>query len=144
MKTIKEIQEENRKIIKNCLMLHCEKVSLWTDEDLDNYHELSLNGQQQLSSFYQNKTKEIYDNIFGKSELLTLNKLLIALEEKSNYLYIDTEGNICSRYDTDLDYDRSIVRWDLNKETLEEQTEEAQRAINKLLCKNAISVVELD
>jgi len=65
--------------------------------------------------------------IIGKP--LSLSRVLISL--KSKHLIISTAGYVCKRIG-DSEY-QNICYWDLTKETLEEQTEEAQRAINKLL-----------
>jgi len=66
---------------------------------------------------------------------LTLDRVLIALEAKGMF-YISVNGHLikrvrdCFNY---FDYKDLNVKWDLTKPTLEEQTEETQLAIAKLL-----------
>ena len=68
---------------------------------------------------------------------LTLDRVLIALKNiKCSWLYFDIENsNICERDANIYDYDdfRVLANWDLTKPTLEEQSEETQRAIYELL-----------
>jgi hypothetical protein len=67
--------------------------------------------------------------IIGKP--LTLDKVLLSLEPyPNNYGFI--AGNI-ARIDRKKQTYNFICRWDLSKETLEEQSEETQRAIYELL-----------
>ena len=68
--------------------------------------------------------------IIGKP--LTLNRVLIALQSQEiGFL----DGFLFELEDKGYDgmMEQMICKWDLTKETLEEQTEETQRAINKLL-----------
>ena len=65
---------------------------------------------------------------------LTLNRVLISLKSMEiGYLdgsLFQIDSNIDNRYS---DEKKIICDWDLTKETLEEQSEETQREINKLL-----------
>lgn len=66
----------------------------------------------------------IQTDIIGKP--LTLNRVLIAFKS----VYLDKYKNIISlRRDKYEDY----IDWDLTKETLEEQSEEVQIAINEMI-----------
>ncbi len=67
----------------------------------------------------------------NKHKLNTLNRVLIALGEKEADISIDCYGVI--RQCFSIQSGIILPQWDLTKETLEEQPEETQRIINKLL-----------
>jgi len=131
MQELKQIQEENRKAVimacnpeaktyEEAFILHC---GLEPDDNLDDWLIYNFTGAKTC-----------------------LNEVLIALSEK---LYqLDSWQEI---YKTELHFlkmvhycnariEESIIfKWDLTKETLEEQSKETQRKINKLLiCKKKI------
>lgn len=76
------------------------------------------------------KIQEFNRNKFASS-LLTLDKVLLALELYPNNFGI-IAGNI-ARIDRKNHTYNFICSWDLTKRTLEEQSEETQRAIYTLL-----------
>jgi len=119
MKTIKQIQEESRKIIILANNPEAKSYDEALEMELEHHHITRLDGKM---FNYLNG-----EEIIGKP--LTLSRVLISL--KSKHLIISTAGYVCKRIG-DSEY-QNICYWDLTKETLEEQTEEAQRAINKLL-----------
>lgn len=95
-KTLKQIQEENRKFILEAIH-GC------------SYEEaLKIEGQE--------------------IKPLTLSRVLLALPSE---LYYYKSGNLLYIAKPNQDPKEQIT-WDLTKETLEEQTEETQREINKI------------
>jgi len=67
------------------------------------------------------------------SQLLTLPRVLLALQKKFCLKLKSEEGYVGIALEPfDVENDKYII-WDLTKETLEEQTEETQLAIAKLL-----------
>ena len=112
-KTLQEIQQENRKFILEA-----------TGEYKD---ELEL-----LKQIYNNNLNEIVSKSFF-SKPLTLSRVLLALPSE---LYYYKNGNLLYIAKPNQDPKKQIT-WDLTIETLEssysvEQSEETQRAINKL------------
>ena len=92
--------------------------------------DLTDEGLERLKE-YEN-TRHRITEIIGKP--LTLSRVLLAFKDKQIGFYNDCLGEVweiaSGRYREDyLEY---ICDWDLKKETLEEQTEETQRRINKL------------
>jgi|Laugrefa1bdmlbdn_1035148.scaffolds.fasta_scaffold43955_2 hypothetical protein len=138
MKT-QEIQEYNRK--KIICAIH--KIENYEEalkkEEGDSCHYLYKTnyGEQvivgDIRRYGYNTEKNHPDafllKVIGKP--LTLNKVLLSLEPYSNnYGFI--AGNI-ARIDRKKQTYNFICKWDLSKETLEEQSEETQRAIYELL-----------
>ena len=151
-KTLQQIQQENRKFILEAihgcsyeeaiekeLGVGCKvkikrffSIKDFNEEIfiIDNYCDFSTeNLFRTIGSPYHNEITEI----IGKP--LTLSRVLLALKDKKIGFYDDSLGEIWqgggSFYREDnVEY---ICDWDLTKETLEEQTEETQRAINKIL-----------
>jgi len=94
-----------------------------------------------------NKLKEIQEenckfitdrNFVIKGKLLTLNKVLIALKGLACNLClldVDENYNIFIRLDDPFS-DVGSFYWDLTKETLEEQSEETQKEINRIINSN--------
>ena len=147
MKTIKEIQEENRKIIilannpdaktyKEALEMELGFGCIYI---IKGEKELLQLGWERFQKTQFGNWEIFYDGdpdsvvIIGKP--LTLDRVLKFLiihqqkwvkEQRQRVLFLE-QGNIINLKDN--------IFWDLNKETLEEQTEEAQRAVNKLLIK---------
>jgi len=68
---------------------------------------------------------------------LTLDRVLLALKNLNKiFIYFDIgNSDICEREPEcgDYDYFRVLANWGLTKRTLEEQSEETQRAIYELL-----------
>jgi len=150
MKTLKQIQEENRKFI---IMANNPTAKTY-DETLE--MELSKIKTCQHSSTLQNNSYEQlylddYKNVYyidydhssgdpwsyteyvGKFEdiiKLTLNKVLISICEIYSKIEHSPLVNIIYIYDC---YGEKKIKWDLTKETLEDQNEETQREINKLI-----------
>ena len=146
-KSLSEIQKENRKFIleaihgcsyeealKKELGFGC-KVKIkrfMSSEDfneeifvIDYYCDFSTeNLFRTIGSFHHNEIIEI----IGKP--LTLSRVLLAISKHGYYddIYFgDLHGDSCET----LEFDIKGVSFDLTKETLEEQTEETQRAINE-------------
>ena len=122
MKTIKQIQEESRKII-----------ILANNAEAKSYNEALLLELGCTDEFA--KKADLWGRkIIGKP--LTLSRVLIALESKIGEEDI-IRFNIKKEYKA-IFFEKDgfgIIEmpWNLTKETLEEQTEEVQRAINELL-----------
>ena len=152
-KTLQEIQKENRKFILEAIYgcsyeeaiekelgVGCKvkikrffSIKDFNEEIfiIDNYCDFfTENLFRTIGSSYHNEITEI----IGKP--LTLSRALLPLKDKeidyydSGLGYIEYEKKLFSH---DWYYEvRYICDWDLTKETLEEQSEETQRAINKL------------
>jgi len=159
MKTIKEIQEENRKtvILANNpeaqsyeeallreLSFGCQFISTYKGE---NINIISPADEESLVYYNCNgigyKLDEI-KQIIGKP--LTLNRVLLALENSFegedgcfglNYHHglFDSWWITLSKSSLGI-IETLICKWDLTKPTLEEQKEDTQRAINDLLKEN--------
>lgn len=120
MKKIELIQEENRKLILEAI----------TPE-----------GDFQTDGSYDSYIDEEGDIIIGeyKPEPLTLDRVLLSLSnkiERSKYvefISLDNISNGVAFFEFEDDIESTNFNWDLTKPTLEEQTEETQRAINELL-----------
>ena len=146
-KPLKQIRKENRKFIleaihgcsyeealKKELGVGC-KVKIkrfMSSEDfneeifvIDDYCDFSTeNLFRTIGSFHHNEIIEI----IGKP--LTLSRVLLAISKHGYYddIYFgDLHGDSCET----LEFDIKGVSFDLTKETLEEQSEETQRAINE-------------
>ena len=159
-KTLEQIQQENRKFIleaihgcsyeeaiKKELGVGCKvkikrffSIKDFNEEIfiIDNYCDFSIeNLFRTIGSSYHNEITEI----IGKP--LTLSRVLLAFKNKEvrtqfGYrLYFGIESSkICSlrmHSRTAEKFMEGEFDWDLKKETLEEQTEETQRGINKIL-----------
>tara|TARA_R110000868_G_C10972986_1_gene771097 strand:+ start:3719 stop:4249 length:531 start_codon:yes stop_codon:yes gene_type:complete len=160
MKTLKQIQEENRKFI----IMACNPGAKTYEEALEmelgfgcgvvnkfrptNKHDEEIiwkvtreywNGVLRTNSdeFPAFEGHEIKDyKIIGKP--LTLNRVLTMLNRNFNQVIIGIYKNdneavmtICNS-DSETCVIEDSINWDLTKETLEEQLEETQRAINEL------------
>jgi hypothetical protein len=101
MKTLQEIQQENRRLIMQ--IVH--------------------------SCNFDKKAGYELDKLF---ESITLSRVLLALK---NYDIGFVEDSLCyCKHQDFYEYDiRELCKWDLTKPTLEEQSEETQRAIYELL-----------
>lgn len=115
-KSLEQIQKENRKFIIEATGEYKDELELLEQQEHQIYHEIIS------KSFY--------------SKPLTLSRVLLALKDKQigfywhSLAYIWSAGQDYGYYKEDnVEY---ICDWDLTKETLEEQSEETQRAINKL------------
>jgi len=161
MKTLEQTQEENRKaiimacnpraksyeealemevgmgcIIKTHLQSRGYAMPEYTELPIINDHN-RYNDKFVLEPVYiktirvisENKKSNSQDVIIGKP--LTLSRVLIALEPYPNN-YGVVAGNIARFNRKTMSYD-FLCKWGLTKETIEEQSEETQRAINKLL-----------
>ena len=129
MKTLKQIQEENRKFI----ITACNPEAKTYEEALEMDQEdlrttLSDNCEIDDSECFDDLVEVLY-------KPLTLNRVLLSLLQlRCNLnLYDDDDGitKVFIRIDTPLTYEGGFY-WDLTKETLEEQLEETQRAVHKL------------
>jgi hypothetical protein len=148
-KTLKQIQEESRKAI----IMACHPEAKSYEEAL----EMELNNQVPCAVkikykgndreydrliFYTLKTetndelvemggerihRKFMSRIIGGQ--LTLNRVLIVLK---NEFYFYKQNNFLKISELNQDPNEQI-EWDLTKETLEEQSEETQKEINKLL-----------
>lgn len=109
MKTIKQIQEENRKLI------------------LEAIHGCSY--EEALTIELESQPSQLPWNWVEK--IITLSRVLLALGNKVLFC----EGYLCEHLVTNdgLIITTNHIQWDLTKEALEEQTPETQIAINKLL-----------
>lgn len=155
-KSLQQIQQENRKFIleaihscsyeealqkewgENCIIEDCilngEEMASWGRVIKDNRHislYANIDSGDQLE-FSINWDDDFKCTIIGKP--LTLSRVLLALKDKQIGFYDDSLGEIwrgsSSFYREDnVEY---ICDWDLTKETLEEQSEETQREVNKL------------
>ena len=143
MKTIKEIQEYNRKKIiyavhntddyeealekelgKGCLFLKEDKELYLVEYKDDRYNTLHARNPNEwlLGTFWHKEELfKKYCKIIGKP--LTLSRVLLALNERSDFR--------CSISGREIEIFGYI--WDLEKETLEEQIEYLQRGVYKLL-----------
>lgn len=158
-KSLQQIQQENRKFIleaihgcsyeealqkewgENCIIEDCilngEEMASWGRVIKDNRHKslyANIDSGDQLE-FSVNWDDDFKCTIIGKP--LTLSRVLLALKDKqigfydSGLGFIEYEKRLFSH---DWYYEvRYICVWDLTKETLEEQSEETQRKVNKLL-----------
>lgn len=104
------------------------------DEESDALYFLHFRGNPCASFSKQEIRDKDRFEIIGKP--LTLSRVLLALKDKQIGFYWDSLAYIWSAgqdygyyLEDNVEY---ICDWDLKKETLEEQTEETQRKINKL------------
>ena len=155
-KSLQEIQKENRKFIleaihscsyeealekewgENCIIEDCilngSEMASWGRVIKDNRHKslyANIDSGDQLE-FSVNWDDDFKCTIIGKP--ITLSRVLLALKDEQIGFYDDSLGEIwrgegCFRGDM-VEY---ICDWDLTRETLEEQSEETQRGVNKLL-----------
>ena len=120
MNNLKQIQEENRKAII-CAVHGTDdyEEALEKDKVLAKYHKLPLH------SYPEN----------WQPKPLTLDRVLLAF--RFEFFYVDTEGYFYEKLNNPYweDQEKLLFRWNLTKPTLEEQIEETQRAINKILNK---------
>jgi hypothetical protein len=119
-KSLKQIQEFNRKKI------------ICAVNGTENYQEaLKLEYSKQGNNTVSVPLREY------EGEDLTLDRVLIALKNiKCSWLYFDIENSniiVSVMQLFDYDYLRVLANWELTKPTLEEQSEETQRAIYGLL-----------
>ncbi len=156
-KSLQEIQKENRKFIleaiygcsyeealekewgENCIIEDCilngSEMASWGRVIKDNRHislYANIDSGKQLE-FSVNWDDDFKCTIIGKP--ITLSRVLLALKDKLIGYYDDGLGYIVKRLFSNGWYHEVeyICDWDLTKETLEEQSEETQREINKLL-----------
>ena len=133
MKNLEQIQEENRKAI---ILANNPEA-----KDYDEALEMEEQRVIQNSLFTSGNTiiKEyIVPNNFivGLGKPLTLDRVLIAVRKLNPNISFVGGDYANEMFFKDWDNEESEeVDWDLTKPTLEEQTEETQRAINKLLTK---------
>tara|TARA_Y100000310_G_C20554434_1_gene749810 strand:+ start:376 stop:852 length:477 start_codon:yes stop_codon:yes gene_type:complete len=153
-KTLEQIQEENRKIII-CAVHGTDDYDEALEKDQKGLRKTLLDNlimaywcdrvweAWQVGTMTEEDFSEIEEGDDGFEELvenlhkpLALNKVLFSFGERISItqagdffeaLGIDEYGDIHTR--------PISIKWDLTKETLEEQSEETQRAINVLLKK---------
>lgn len=155
-KSLQEIQKENRKFIleaiygcsyeealqkewgENCIIEDCilngSEIASWGRVIKDNRHKslyANIDSGNQLE-FSVNWDDDFKCTIIGKP--ITLSRVLLALKDKLIGYYDDGLGYIVKRLFSNGWYHEVeyICDWDLTKETLEEQSEETQREVNKL------------
>lgn len=107
-KSLEQIQQENRKFIIEAIGEYKNELKLLEQQEHQIYHEIIS------KSFY--------------SKPLRLSRVLLALPSE---LYYYKSGNLLYIAKPNQ-YPKEQITWDLKKETLKEQSEETQRAINKL------------
>tara|TARA_R110000737_G_C14402283_1_gene454402 strand:- start:200 stop:709 length:510 start_codon:yes stop_codon:yes gene_type:complete len=128
MKNIKQIQEENRKAI---IMANNSEAKSY-DEALEMEEQRMIQNSLFTSGSTIIKEYIVPDNfIYGLGKPLTLDRILIALEPYPNNWGI-VAGHIAKINRKTSAYDFKC-KWDLTKPTLEEQTEDCQRAVHKLV-----------
>ena len=157
-KSLQEIQKENRKFIleaihgcsyeealqkewgENCIIEDCilngSEMASWGRVIKDNRHKslyANIDSGDQLE-FSVNWDDDFKCTIIGKP--ITLSRVLLALKDKQIGFYDDSLAYIVSAgqdygyyLEDEVEY---ICDWDLTIETLEEQSEETQRKVNKL------------
>ena len=115
-KLLEQIQQENRKFILEAI------YGCSYEEALKK--EYAKKGNNTISVPFRE-----YDG-----EELTLSRVLLALKDKEIGFYNDCVGEVWEIASGVYreDYLEYICDWDLKKETLEEQSEETQKKINKL------------
>jgi len=158
MKTLKQIQEENRKFIIMAnnptaktydealemeLEFGCEviidnincPITITYESVIKSYYAWGNKSRKDLNFGSDRYIKLIDDNreeyvqkIIGKP--LTLSRVLISICEI--YSKIEHSDIIDNIYIYDI-YEQKKIKWDLTKECLEEQSEETQRKINELI-----------
>ena len=107
-KSLEQIQQENRKFILEATGEYKDELELLKQQEHQIYHGILS------KSFYKTP--------------LTLSRVLLALPSE---LYYYKSGNLLYIAKSNQDPKEQIT-CDLTKETLEEQTEETQRRLNKL------------
>ena len=150
-KSLQQIQQENRKFIleaihgcsyeealqkewgENCIIEDCilngSEMASWGRVIKDNRHKslyANIDSGNQLE-FSINWDDDFKCTIIGKP--ITLNRVLKAIDPFGNYGYV--AKHICKVNRINATY-KFLFEWNPELETLEEQTEETQRAINKL------------
>lgn len=119
MKTIKEIQEENRKAI-----------ILANNPEAKDYDEavlLDIGCSEKLAKTRPDLAKD------WKGKPLTLDRVLLASKDFGE---LNEDGCSLHKFGNELHInfdDGNYIVWNLTKETLEEQSEETQRVINKII-----------
>lgn len=125
---LQEIQEENRRLILEAI----HGVS---------YGE-ALRKEIEFAGWSFDEEKDLLEhNVFTYRFKVTLNRVLFALQNKVDYMVFGlnySHATFDSWWITSSGAAAGIIeiwicKWDLNKETLECQSEETQRSINKLL-----------
>ena len=90
--------------------------------------------EKDIGCSIRGKTVKKNEVVWIKGKPLTLSRVLLALEYKQIGFY---DGSLIEVVETNgyykEDYNHPICDWELTKETLEEQSEECQRAVYKLL-----------
>ena len=115
-KSLKQIQQENRKFILEAIGEYRYDINIFELKENQKYRETL-------------KKAGIYICDVNNKPL-TLSRVLLAISKHGYYDDIwfgDLHGD---SYET-LEFDLKGVSFDLTKETLEEQTEETQRGLNK-------------
>lgn len=132
MKNIKQIQEEIRKLRQINDSMYPTSCAIRIIDDLEQIQEYN---RKKIICAVNNAN--CFKNCFGQKDKLRLDRILLALNYDRSLQNITRscygillESIILYTEDQDIDI---ICNWDLTKPTLEEQTEETQRAIYKLL-----------
>ena len=147
MKKLEQIQEENRKAIIMANNPEAKSYNEALEMELGfgceikvnnirktNDHKIILDTDYEDGLKFRDVRRVEIKTIIGKP--LTLDRVLIALESKDNYWngYGYSFGHI-GIFCPEGGGGNLICYWDLKKPTLEEQSEETQREVNKLLIK---------
>lgn len=138
-KSLKQIQQENRKFILEAI--HGCSYEEALEKELGVGCKIILEGSLGIEYTITNTdtykiSRDQIIEIIGKP--LTLSRVLLALKDEEIGFYDNCLGEVWKEYISPwsgedrpprLEY---VCDWDLKKETLEEQTEETQRGLNKL------------
>ena len=142
-KSLEQIQKENKKFILEAI--HGCSYEEALEKELGVGCKVILEGSFGIENYDYTITdtdtfkisRDQIIKIIGKP--LTLSRVLLALKDEEIGFYDNCLGEVWKGhiYDWDIKEDRPdrlyyFCDWDLTKETLEEQSEETQRKINKL------------
>ena len=145
-KTLEQIQKENRKFILEAIY-GCSYEEALQKEEGHNclyiystpYGNLKLVGD---AKYYGYNRKKHHPDAFVKEIIgkpITLNRVLKAIDPFGNYGCI--AGHICKVNRKQAKY-AFVCEWNLEIETLEEQSEETQRVINQILTEYLIDNIK--
>jgi len=111
----------------------------YTGESFDIYCVLRENGLKFEKDFlkFSHKTKKFNKKIEIIGKPLSLDRVLLALNRSGhvawNLFFNVEQSKLCEREDFNSEKFLTVCHWNLAKPTLEEQSEETQMAIYKLL-----------
>ena len=140
IKILKQIQKENRKVIIIAnnpeAKSYADAIDIMYPSYLYDY-DLECNSYKEYNvekHCYEINVNTVLENEIAPRIPLTLDRVLIAISS-INYteLFIEPLSYIIEDNKLSFEFNNSWTEWDLTKTTLEEQTEETQRAIYELL-----------